>query len=172
MQQPPPSYSKFEDSQGQLTNVSPSPVPQQQFYAPPTQQVINMGQQPGPMMVGGFHKFAKESISTTCFSCNNQIMTNVRTEMTGAGYAYLIICLFFLFWPALLLLCIPFFRRFYHSCPRCGAQVGVGEHSLTGRQIAIIVGVSLISCCWLGIVIWAYKYNAYKYNGRRVRING
>ena len=62
----------------QRVNVSPypSPIPQQQVYAPgPQQQVINVGPQPssGPRMVGGSHRFSSEAISTTCPACKNQV---------------------------------------------------------------------------------------------------
>ena len=99
-QQPPPPYdyspvpgqqvyyAPYLVAGQQMVNVSPcpspilqqvyAPGPQQQVYSPlPQQQVINVGPQPisGPMMVGGFHKFAEDTLSVTCPACKNQVGT-------------------------------------------------------------------------------------------------
>jgi len=114
--------------------VDPPPKAREQVYQqvvdPPSQavspspQVVIVPPQvgyPQPMILGEY------PVAVTCFYCKNQVQTIVLDK--GPRDIAWILCIATCFVPGVcclapVWLCIPSFRSYSHSCPRCNAFIG------------------------------------------------
>merc|ERR1712058_52314 len=88
--------------------------------------------------------FGQDSVNISCKNCYNLISTRVDSSISQSGWIWAIVCCCFGSWIASCLVnCLPGFRKYTHSCPRCNVIVGEVEPNHSGCQ-KVIIGVTVL----------------------------
>jgi len=135
----PPAYPDTND--GPVYHVPVDPVP-----AYPGPQVSTKPAAQNVPTDPGFKAaiFGQDSVSVTCKNCFNLISTSVDSSISQSGLVWAIVCCCFGSWIASCLVnCLPGFRKYTHSCPRCNAIVGEVEPKHSGCHM-VIIGVAVL----------------------------
>merc|ERR1711963_221539 len=99
-------------------------------------------------------KFSDKAQCVSCPSCQQEVKTEVSSEVSHCGWAFAIICC--LVGSCLLVKCFPGFMRYTHSCPICRATIAQTEPELSACSIIFISYLAVCLFILVGFCIASY----------------
>merc|ERR1711963_609613 len=124
-----------------ITVYTPSPSPSPSPSPPP--------QASSPEV-----EFSDKAQFVSCPSCQQEVKTEVSSEVSSCGWAFAIICC--LVGSCLLVKCFPGFMRYTHSCPICRATIAQTEPELSACSIIFISYLAVCLFILVGFCIASY----------------
>merc|ERR1711973_1082299 len=102
-------------------------------------------------------EFSDKAQFVSCPSCQQEVKTEVSSEVSHCGWAFAIICcLVRSCIQSFLVCCLPGFRRYTHSCPLCRATIAKTEPRLSACSIIFISYLAVCLVILVGFCIASY----------------
>jgi len=114
------------------SEVQPPPYP---ASAPPAyQQHHTIG-----VMMPAESEFGTTSVVTNCTRCHQTVTTRVDNSIKDNGWLWCILCSLCFSWIIGCLACwMNGFKKFTHTCPKCGHVLAVVKPEVTSKEKGII----------------------------------